>query len=75
MAAAPGKGGLDIVFATKSTKAANRNAQRLARVLIAPINPHDPFDLLPGKTIVHCVILRLESATYHPTHSKRHADI
>lgn len=74
MAAAPGKGGLDIVFATKSTKAANRNAQRPARVLIAPINPCDPFDLLPGKTLVHCVPLRLKVDTYYSTHSKRHAD-
>ena len=43
----------DFVFAAEATKAAHRNAQCSAGVLVAFVDARDSFDLLFGKSPVH----------------------
>ena len=53
----PRKRRFNVVFAAEPAKAANRNAQRPAGVLIAFVHPRYALDLLPAKSFVHQGIL------------------
>jgi len=53
----PRKRRFNLVFAAKPAKAANRDPQRPAGVLIAFVHPRDALDLLPAKSSVHQGIL------------------
>ena len=53
----PRKRRFNIVFAAEPTKAANRDPQRSAGVLIAFVHPRNALDLLSAKSFVHQGIL------------------